>query len=66
MNILKTNKTNKMENIIKTNEKHTCVTVSEFTNIETMCFFGFYSIESARTLRSLFTIGAWKVKSLKN
>lgn len=55
-----------MENIIQTNEKHTCVSVSNYPSGEITAFLGFCSIKTARELRCLFTIGVWKVKSLKN
>lgn len=64
--ILITIKTNKMENIIQTNEKNTCVSVSYYLSSNSISFLGFYSIQRAREFKSIFTIGAWKVKSLKN
>lgn len=53
-----------MKTVIDTNTGHKCVSHTVANVLKEQSFLGFYSVESARNLKSVFTIGVWRVKVL--
>lgn len=53
-----------MTTVIDTKSGHKCVSHTVAKTLNEQYFLGFYSIESARKLKSVFTVGVWRVKEL--
>lgn len=53
-----------MKTVIDTNTGHKCVSHTVANALNEQYFLGFYSVESARKLKTEFTIGVWRVKEM--
>lgn len=53
-----------MKTVIDTNTGHKCVSHTVARVLNEQSFLGFYSVESAIKLKSVFTIGVWRVKGM--
>lgn len=52
-----------MKTVIDTNISHKCVSHTVANALNEQSFLGFYSVETARKLKSVFTLGIWRVKA---